>query len=86
MVSPTVPRCSKEAIAWLAQVAGVAVERCQDPEDCEHTKLPDGFGLRMTRGMSVARAIGLVEEYVGQRQPDVASGPPEPPEQATEPE
>jgi len=60
MIEPDLPRCSVAAISWLAQAAGVTLPTCLD-KACDHPKLPEGFGRRLTRGTSVARCIALIE-------------------------
>jgi len=54
------PRCSVAAIARLAKAVGGSVPDCADP-DCDHPKLRD-FSGGLKTGMSIARAICLIEE------------------------
>lgn len=56
------PRCSRAAVAYMANAAGVSIEGCTDP-DCEHPKLHVDFARRWNTGTMVLQAIQEIEAY-----------------------
>lgn len=55
--------CWVAVVAELARRAGVTLPDCTDPE-CDHPKVPNGFGTWWKPGMYLAQAVREVEESV----------------------
>ena len=68
---PELPSCAVAAMARIARAAGVTLPDCDGGADCEHPRLPRGYGSLLPRGTNLAAALHSIESAVfGELEPD----------------